>query len=277
MRIRISHEATFEYAPPARSVIQLLRLTPRSFEAQHVLRWRISSDTDGVLRQSEDSLGNVMHTFSHPGPIERVRIFAEGEVETFDAVGVVSGAVEPLPTEIYLRSSALAEANGALREFAREAIGDSVAPLQRLHPLMGAIHTAMSLEPATAAAHAPPAEAFALRHGSALDLAHIFIACARWLAIPARFVSGYHVGEAGVVADPAHAWAEAHVADLGWVSFDPANDQCADDRYVRVAVGFDALGAAPVRGARSGFGTETVVTKVVAAPSKSSGQRQRQS
>jgi len=276
MRIRISHEAAFDYAPPARSVIHLLRLTPRSFEAQHVLRWRVSSDADGVLRQREDSLGNVTHTFSHQGPVESVRLVAEGEVETFNTIGVVRGAVELLPEDIYLRASPLAEANGALRDFASAAIGANAAPLQRLHALMEAIQPAMALEPMSASANAPAAEAFAMRRGSAADIAHIFIACARWLSIPARFVAGYYLADADADADPSYAWAEAYVEGLGWVAFDAASDQCADERYVRVAIGFDALGAAPMRGGRTGGGGETLALKVIATAAGGAGQSQRQ-
>ena len=276
MRIRILHEATFAYAPPARSVIQLLRLTPRSFEAQHVLRWRVSSDADGVLRQREDSLGNVTHTFSHHGPIEGVRIVGEGEVETFDTVGVVRGAVELLPVEIYLRASPLAEANGALRDFASAAIGANASTLQRLHALMEAIRPAMSLEPMSASTNGSAAEAFALRRGGAADIAHIFIACARWLSIPSRFVCGYYLVDPDAGGDPTYAWAEAYVPDLGWVAFDAANDQCADERFLRVAVGFDALGAAPIRGGRSGVGAEKATISVVATRSGGSRQTQRQ-
>ncbi len=56
--------------------------------------------------------------------------------------------------------------------------------------------------------------------------------------------------------DAGHAWAEAYVPDLGWVAFDPANGTCTTDAYVRVAVGLDYLGAAPVRGTRYGGGDE---------------------
>jgi len=275
MRVKISHEASFDYAPPARSVIQLLRLTPRSLEAQHVLRWRLTSDADGTLRQSEDSLGNITHTFTHQGPIGHVRIVAEGEVETFDTVGVIRGAVEPLPAEIFLRGSPLAEANGALREFARDAAGEHIAPLQLLHPLMAAIHSEMALEETAGSGSVSAVEAFALRRGGAADFAHIFIACARWLAIPSRYICGYRVVDKGA-EDPSHAWAEAFVPDLGWVAFDASCDQCADDTYVRVAVGFDAQGAAPVRSARIGFGAEELSMKVSARPAAGAGQRQRQ-
>ena len=67
----------------------------------------------------------------------------------------------------------------------------------------------------------------------------------------------------GVVDQEAgHAWAEAHVPDLGWVAFDPANGMCATDAHVRVAVGLDYLGAAPVRGTRHGGGDETLAVAV---------------
>ncbi len=57
---------------------------------------------------------------------------------------------------------------------------------------------------------------------------------------------------------------KAHIEGLGWIGFDAANRQCPTDAYVRVAVGLDYLGAAPVRGNRYGGGDEnlTVALKV---------------
>jgi transglutaminase-like putative cysteine protease len=81
----------------------------------------------------------------------------------------------------------------------------------------------------------------------------VFIACARFLEIPARFVSGYLADSARPVQG-LFAWAEVEAPTLGWVAFDPVNDQCADERYVRVAVGFDGQGAAPFRSAHSAGG-----------------------
>ncbi len=277
MRIRISHETAYAYEPAARSIIQILRLTPRSFEAQYVVRWRISTDIDCILRQSEDSLGNIVHSFSHAGPVARVGVIAEGEVETFDTVGVVRGAVEPLPSEIYLRAAPLAEANGALRTFAEDAAGDKRAALDRLHPLMAAIHETMTFDPAPTLSTTTAAEAFALRRGVCQDFAHIFVACSRWLGIPSRYVSGYLVRPDGSSQDAGHAWAESYVPDLGWVAFDAANDTCTDEHYVRVAIGFDYQSAAPVRGARAGFGSETLNVSLNVAPTQLQSQNQSQS
>ena len=107
------------------------------------------------------------------------------------------------------------------------------------------------------------AEALAAGKGVCQDHAHIFIAAARKLSVPARYVTGYlHVaGEAASAAN--HAWAEAWLEGLGWVGFDPANHICPTERYVRLACGFDAASAAPVTGTHRGGGVESLTVDVV--------------
>ena len=70
MRIRIAHETVYRYETPAKSVIQTLRLTPRSHDGQHVIGWRIDVDQDVKLSEVEDAFGNITHVFSAVGSIE---------------------------------------------------------------------------------------------------------------------------------------------------------------------------------------------------------------
>ena len=105
MRIKISHQTSYAYAPAARSVIQNLRLTPRSFDSQYVLRWRVAVDVDCFLRQSEDSLGNIVHAFSYQGAIDSFTIGLAREVAT---EGIRVNAVAP-----GLIATGLHAANGA--------------------------------------------------------------------------------------------------------------------------------------------------------------------
>ena len=101
-------------------------------------------------------------------------------------------------------------------------------------------------------------DAFSHGHGVCQDFAHVFIAAARHLGIPARYVGGYlYRADRPDGQEAGHAWAEALVDDLGWVGFDPANDISPTEAYVRVAMGLDYLGAAPVRGTRYGGAGET--------------------
>jgi transglutaminase-like putative cysteine protease len=246
MRIRVFHDIKLQFSAPVRSLQLHLRLTPRSFESQYVLRWRVGVDLDATLRPREDAFGSVVHALSWHRPVEGASITASGEVQTSDAVGVVRGAVEPLPPGMYLRASPLAEANGALRVFGAEAGQGAVDTLDRLHRLMGALHEELAPEPGFGGA-APAAEAFALKKGGPADYAHAFIAAARAAGVPARFVAGYRADETAAEGREMFAWAEAFAPNLGWVGFDAVHNLCPNDRYIRVAAGLDAKDARPVR------------------------------
>ena len=264
MRIRISHQTTYRYEPPASGAIQSLRLTPRNHDGQYVLRWRIDVSPDALLTTREDAFGNITHVFSAEGPLSEIDLNVEGEIETQNTNGIVNGAAERFPPSLFLRETPMTQADAAIIEFARE-IHDSEAdqPLDLLHALLRQLHDAMTFD--VAMTNAPPnaAEAFALKRGVCRDFTHIFIAAARSLGIPARYVVGYlRRADDVVTQDAGHAWAEAFVPDLGWVGFDAANGISPTDAHVRVSIGLDSLGAAPVRGARYGLGAETMSVAV---------------
>ena len=136
-------------------------------------------------------------------------------------------------------------------------------PLPLLHGLMTALNREMKFDTDPTHSATTAAEAFALRRGVCQDLTHIFIAAARQLGIPARYVGGHFYRVDGVTAqDAGHAWAEAYVEHLGWVGFDPTNGIGTTEAHVRVAIGLDYLGAAPVRGTRYGGSGETLKVAV---------------
>jgi len=256
MRIRIAHETRYEYDLPAKSVLQLLRLTPREHDGQHVLNWHVELDGDYRLRAGEDALGNITHLFSAAGPLKRLVARVTGEVETHDTGGVVLGAVERFPARVFLRDTPLTEPDAELRDYAARFFGPADQSLTRLHDLLAAIHDEMTFDTVATGVATSAAEAFAQKRGVCQDLAHVFIVCARLMGVPARYVSGHLARDDGGDQDAAHAWAEAYVENLGWVGFDPANGMSPTPAYVRVAIGLDYLGAAPVRGSRYGGGAE---------------------
>lgn len=257
MRIRIDYETRYAYARPARFIIQNLRLTPRSTEGQQVREWRVETDVDTRLRRTEDAFGNIVHNLYTERPTDTLTIRVTGEVATSETGGVVRGAPERLSPLVYLRDTPLTLADEALRAFA-SAVGPA-DDLSRLHELMGRIHAEVAFMVGSTTADHTAAEAFAQRQGVCQDHAQIFIACARRLGIPARYVSGHlHRTDGQDDQEAAHAWAEAWVKDLGWVGFDAANGICPTEHYVRVATGLDSLGAAPIRGTSYGGGPETM-------------------
>jgi transglutaminase-like putative cysteine protease len=265
VRIRIRHETTYHYDVPVNGVIQTLRLTPRNHDGQFVIDWRIDVSEDCRLDPHQDAFGNLTHAFTADGPFSSLSVLVEGDVETQDTAGLVRGAVEPFPPSLFLRETALTQPDAAITEFAREARAASGADtLQLLHGLLGRLNREVTFDTDPTHAATTAAEAFALKRGVCQDLTHIFIAAARSLGIPARYVGGYFHRSDGVVdQDAGHAWAEAHVPALGWVAFDATNGICTTEAHVRVAVGLDYLGAAPVRGTRYGGGAESMAVRLL--------------
>jgi transglutaminase-like putative cysteine protease len=261
MRLRIAHSTVYRYDPPATGVIQVLRLTPRNHDGQYVMRWRIDVDADTRLAAHEDAFGNLTHVFSADGPFDTLRVEVDGEAETQNNDGVVRGAVERFPPTLFLRDTAATQADGAMRDLAQgiRAAGSGNI-LGVLHELLARLHEDVvhepEGEPTTAAA------AFTHQRGTTQDMVHAFIGVARVLDIPARFVSGYRAPDGALEPHGTHAWAEACIPSLGWVGFDPVIGACPTDAYVRVAVGLDAVGAAPVRGTRYGQGAQILETAI---------------
>ena len=264
MRIQISHETVYRYERPAGAVIQTLRLTPRNHDGQYVVDWRIDLSENCQLDQHEDAFGNITHVFTAEGPFEELRVLVEGEVETQDTDGLVRGAIERFPPSLFLRETPLTRIDAAIADFARQtqrAAGDDT--LKVLHALVERLHGEVTYDADPTHVATTAAEAFALKRGVCQDLTHILIAAARSLGFPARYIGGHFRRADGITQQEAgHAWAEAFVPDLGWVAFDPANGVCATDAHVRVAVGLDYLGAAPVRGTRYGGGGEALEVAV---------------
>ncbi len=276
MRLNIRHQTTYRYATPASRAIEVLRLVPRSHNGQYVAAWRIDMDCDCRLEQSTDAFGNLMHAFTLDGPIAELTIVAEGSVETVDTAGVLSGEVERFQPVLYLRDTVLTASDALIRDFAGEvaaaAGGDR---LNLMHALMEAMGERMRFEgDATSPGTGTSAiEAFALGHGVCQDFAHVFIAACRHLGVPARYANGYMLNPDEPGERPTgHAWAEVLIEGLGWVGFDPVNGQCPTDAYVRLAIGLDYLGAAPIRGFTFGGGGESLTVKVdVRADARSFG------
>jgi transglutaminase-like putative cysteine protease len=196
----------------------------------------------------------------------RLVIETRGEVEVDDTAGVLGAHGGFAPLWLFERETPRTRAGRRCLEIVKSLPGEP-AILARLHGLSAAVAEAVVWTQGTGDAGRGAEEALAVGTGVCQDQAHVFVACARAMRIPARYVSGHLLVEGRDEAPASHAWAEAWVPDLGWVGFDVANAMCPDDRYVRVATGLDYAEAAPVSGTRRAAGTERLaVTVEVSAP-----------
>lgn len=256
MRLMISHTTTYSYDRPVDYALLQLRLTPRNGPGQTVLSWQ--SQVSGATQQVayQDHFRNDVELVQMHEGGQTVTITSQGEVETENLNGVI-GMVSKVPLWIYRSPTRATTAGPTVRKIAaqaREALaGNALAGVHELSSLVaeavaytkGETHVATTAEEAALAGK-----------GVCQDQAHVLIAAARHLGLPARYVSGYLLLEGQTQQEAGHGWAEVHIDGLGWVGFDVSNAICPDDRYVRVAIGRDYGEAAPVRGLRQGDATE---------------------
>lgn len=251
MRVDIRHETNYHYEHPVRFSAQYLRLTPLVNPSQRVFTWAI--EAEGRLSAWTDGYGNSCHTLVCDDVPERIHIVARGTVDTNDTSGVLIDR-GPLPVNVFLRQTPLTEPDGAVIELAEKFHGATHAHrLEGMHAL--AQYLAERIEYREGETHVHSTAADALRDGFGVcqDMAHLFIACARSLGVPTRYVSGYlYTGEDAKTHVASHAWAATWIDDLGWVSFDVANMICGTERHIGLAVGLDYAASAPIRGIRHG-------------------------
>lgn len=258
MKLSIRHETTYRYEDQVRASIQYLRLTPQESERQHVISWQL--DLPRAARPQLDPYGNILHVLSLEEPHETIVISARGEVDIDETREVEQDGHMLFP---YLRLTRLTEPDADLRAFASEHCG-SRRDRSALTTLMHGLADRMVYTPGATGVESTAAEAFAGGAGVCQDHAHAFLACARSLGVPSRYVSGYLCTEDSTHL-ASHAWVEAWIED-GWYSFDVTNRLTRPERHLKLAVGLDYLDACPVRGMRRGGGGERMHAHVQVAP-----------
>jgi len=255
MRLSIEHRTTYRFSQPQERLVQMLRLTPENTHDQTVAWWRIEVDRDARMRDGRDGFGNRTTMLYLDGPVEAITVTVAGEVVLSHSGGVLHGAHEPLPPALYLRTTPTTAADAAIAAWAAELAGADV--LATLHRLNRDLHARFRRDRSQPEPGRTAAAAFAGEAATARDLAQMFLAGARSAGHPARYVTGYALA-AGDHRPSPHGWAEAHVADLGWVAFDPWTGLSPEESHVRVAAALDAAGASPVAGSRLGLGEEAL-------------------
>lgn len=254
MRLKLLHQTRYSYDAPVPYALQRLRLVPQPSRTQSVEAWEL--EMTGAVEEVRflDQFGNDTRLISVAGEPHEIGITARGEVETRDTAGVTGPHTGFAPLWLFGHETALTAAGALVGDLARS-IAEG-AELDRLHGLSQAIRERIAYRIGATDASTTAEQAVERGEGVCQDHAHVFLAAARMLGFPARYVSGYLLLEGTADQVASHAWAEAHVGGLGWVGFDVANGMSPDERYVHLAYGRDYRDAMPVSGIRLGEAQE---------------------
>ncbi|OZI20869.1 transglutaminase [Bordetella genomosp. 9] len=259
MRHFIKHVTQYRYTAPVSYSIQTLRLTPRGEDHQRSLRWHIYAP--GELAEQVDAYGNTTHTLTLNRQHNEIDLLVTGQVEIDPLTdGLLKSEENRLPVDAYRVPTSLTMPDSTIAAFCARVLPNGLREPGDALKLAQAISDHVAYEPGITDVTTAAAQVLALGHGVCQDHAHLFLACARALGVPARYVSGYLY----TVNDHAasHAWADIWLPGGGWCSVDITNRQFASDCHCRLAVARDYDAASPVRGVRHGGGTESMVVNV---------------
>ncbi|MDX3908972.1 MAG: transglutaminase family protein [Sphingobium sp.] len=253
MKLLVRHQTIYNYEAGSSRVAMMLKLKPRGHKGQHVVEWDVSVNGEPVTNFTPNAFGDLEALWIRHDRTDSATILATGLVETSDTAGVIAGLQEQVNPRVFLRDTPLTRPSPAIQAMAQNVSGDD--PLARLHALSAAVIGKVTYRTGATSATTSAAEAFALGAGVCQDHAQIFIGAARSVGVPARYVTGYLLAQGEDALHETHAWTEALVPGLGWVGFDPSNQICVTENYIRVACGLDADDAAPVRGSVTAAGS----------------------
>ena len=260
----IHHLTRYRYSTSVSESVMETRMQPRGDGGQTCHSFQLAVSPRSQVYSFMDHLGNAVHWFNVTKKQGQLVIRADSlvGVEPWDPGLLIPddaawGALDRLAKDPaywdWLAPSHFVVQSDSLRRFAQsEGIQRERDPLRVLYAINQRIYDAFAYVPASTDVDSPIDVALNSRRGVCQDYTHIFIALARNLGIPCRYVSGYlfhgEDRQERSAEDATHAWAEAFLPGHGWIGFDPTNNLVAQGRHIRVAIGRDYADVPPTKG-----------------------------
>lgn len=278
MHYRVTHKTEYSYSESVGISYNEACLLPRTTATQHCYNTQLQIEpmpTD--YREREDFFGNRIAYFSIREPHQRFVVTASSEVQVMsqaaqldfsrgtaweDVRQALRQSFDPptLDARQYALDSPFVAANPELAAYAQASFPAGRPLIEAVHDLMGRIHRDFIYDPEFTTLATPLTTVLAHRRGVCQDFAHLAIGCLRAQGLAARYVSGYietlpAPGKEKLIgADASHAWFSVYVPDLGWMDFDPTNNQTPADQHIVVAWGRDYSDVTPLKGVIFGGG-----------------------
>ena len=289
MKYRIRHITEYTYGQPVSLGYNRAHLIPRSSASQTCLSSLVRiTPLPSTASQRTDYFGNQTYHFALEDSHKALTIDVTSQIEVSDT---------PLATDETLDSSpscqqvldALAESATEATLLAREFVLDSpmikssdtlkalgegiISPetplLVAARALTSRIFNDFKYDPDFTTVATPLDEVLEHKRGVCQDFAHLAIGCLRSHGFAARYISGYletlpPPGQEKLVgSDASHAWFEIYIPDLGWIPFDPTNDNIPGNQHLVTAWGRDYSDVTPLRGVIfDGGGAQTLSVSV---------------
>jgi len=295
MRYRVRHLTGYRYSDPVQLCRNEACLLPRNTPHQRCLDSRLEVvPLVTEIEERRDFFDNRLHFFAIQTPHNSLSITAVSTIDVeVDQTGYALGEQIPweqarmgltqtgelLNSAPYMYNSPHVTASAALADYAIPSFGAGRSITDAVDELMQRIYHDFTYDPEVTNVSTPLTEVLANRHGVCQDFSHVAIGCLRSIGLAARYVSGYietlpPPGQERLVgADASHAWFSVYVPTIGWLDFDPTNNQRPHQQHITVAWGRDFSDVSPLKGVALGGGHHEVLVSVDVARLPDNGVR----
>jgi transglutaminase-like putative cysteine protease len=274
VNLEVVHRTRYSYAEPVRDSFNELRVRPVSNDHQECERFLLRVLPPVRLRHYLDLHSNHVNFFELAEAHTSLEIECRSRVRTW-ALPLPSAPSFPLARSgecarmemchEYLQPSRYVDPSPEAWRLALDATAGESDIWCAALAIMRLVFQRFAYDPGATTVHTHVNEVLKGGRGVCQDFAHVMLAMCRSLGIPALYVSGYlYNGPKELLrgTQASHAWCEVFVPGLGWRGLDPTNDQPADERYVKVAVGRDYADVAPVLGSYRGTARQLLAVEV---------------
>ncbi|WP_343329741.1 transglutaminase family protein [Polaribacter staleyi] len=297
------HKTKYSYENGASFCHNITTLKPKTFKGQTVLEYALEiSPTPTDISERLDFFGNTVTRFSIQQNHEELVVIArskvirdynlqiEGEnlvegkkVTVEESLKLLKGIQPDIieARQFVLVSPLISDMSTVIKDYALVSFKPERSLYEASYELMQRIFTDFDFVAGFTNIATPLKEVMKEKKGVCQDFAQIAIACVRSMGLPARYVSGYieTVAPEGkeklIGTDASHAWFSVFIPTLGWVDFDPTNNQIPKNQHIVVAHGRDYYDVPPLKGVIYSTGKSTMDVSVDLRPAKNHQSQQQ--
>ena len=272
MRYILKHTTVYEYQQPTTIAYNEAWMFPRSLPHQAIIHSSVNLFPEASeLSYHEDFFGNLVAYFSVRESHLKFSIQIESLVDRMAPINTRPahqshiGWRDFLPqlntyngdlieVKMFSLPSPMVGMNAVLREYAWPSFEKHHSLFAAVNDLNTRIYHDFEYDPKFTDVATPLAIVAEAKKGVCQDFAHVAISCLRSLGFAARYVSGYiettsPEGSSDLVGSAAsHAWFAVYIPEMGWVDFDPTNNQLVKSQHITIGWGRDYQDVPPLKG-----------------------------
>jgi transglutaminase-like putative cysteine protease len=271
MLYSVEHTTKYQYHEQVSLCHNIAVLAPRNTDKQTCRAFNIIiSPLPEVLEEHTDFFGNKVYYFVIEQEHEELTVTVKSQVEKINGHDLkanypgqsweivkqmlLNSTGEFMAEKQFTHPTQITAATAEIKKYAELYFPPGKSLFEAVYDLIKRIHSDFKFTPGFTTVSTPLSVVMKERKGVCQDFAHFAISCIHSMGLPARYVSGYleTLAPAGkeklVGVDASHAWISVFIPGMGWVDFDPTNNQLANEQYITIGWGRDYFDIIPLKG-----------------------------